>query len=273
MTDARALTLSLRGKWYGRYGCAPCPVCQQDGRKAQNALTLADGNGGKLLLNCKKAGCDYRDIATAAGITQDTYTPPDPTIIAQRAAEQRKNDAKRAQQARRLWTTCKPLTGTKGEAYLRGRGIICPLPPSLGWAVDAFHGPSARYLSAMVGDVSTGGVHRTYFEKSGARIGGNAKMMQGPCAGGAVALSEAQGPLVVCEGIETGLSLLSGLLASPATVWAALSTSGMKSLALPSAPDELIVGPYHFGPRLLGKIGTMFCVRGWQLEHSKTHSL
>jgi hypothetical protein len=133
------------------------------------------------------------------------------------------------------------LQGTKGEAYLRGRGITCPLPPALGWAADAFHGPSARWLSAMVGDVSTGGVHRTYFEKTGARIDGNAKMMLGTCAGGAVALSEAPGPLVVCEGIETGLSLLSGLLASPATVRAALSTSGMKALALPSAPGELIL--------------------------------
>ena len=85
----------------------------------------------------------------------------------------------------------------------------------------------------MVGDVSTGGVHRTYFEKAGARIAGQA--MQGPCAGGAVALSEAPGPLVVCEGIETGLSLLSGVLVSPLSVWAALSTSGMK------APGELIV--------------------------------
>ncbi|WP_426038263.1 toprim domain-containing protein [Cypionkella sp. TWP1-2-1b2] len=143
----------------------------------------------------------------------------------------------------RLWATCKPLQGTKGESYLRGRGITCPLPPSLGWAADAFHAPSARWLSAMVGDVATGGVHRTYFEKSGIRLPKTAspKMMQGPCAGGAVALSEAQGPLVVCEGIETGLSLLSGHLASPATVWAALSTSGMKALALPSAPGELIV--------------------------------
>lgn len=93
----------------------------------------------------------------------------------------------------------------------------------------------------MVGDVSTGGIHRTFFEKAGQRIGGNAKLMQGPCAGGAVALSEAQGPLVVCEGIETGMSLLSGLLSGPATVWAALSTSGMKALALPSAPGELII--------------------------------
>ena len=59
----------------------------------------------------------------------------------------------------------------------------------------------------MVADVQpTGGIHRTYFEKSGARIEKNAKMMLGPCAGGAVRLSDAtHGPLVVCEGIETGL--------------------------------------------------------------------
>lgn len=66
-------------------------------------------------------------------------------------------------------------------------------------------------------------------------------MMQGPCSGGAVALSEAQGPLVVCEGIETGLSLLSGLLGEPAEVWAALSTSGLRALSLPPRPRRLIV--------------------------------
>ncbi|MGB7271211.1 MAG: toprim domain-containing protein [Albidovulum sp.] len=87
----------------------------------------------------------------------------------------------------------------------------------------------------------TGGVHRTFFEKSGERIARNAKMMLGPCAGGTVRLSEVDGPLVVSEGIETGLSLLSGLLRGPATVWAALSTSGLKSLALPLKPGRLTI--------------------------------
>ena len=46
---------------------------------------------------------------------------------------------------------------------------------------------------------------------------------------------------MVCEGIETGLSLLSGLLDRPAAVWAALSTSGMRALHLPENPAELVV--------------------------------
>ncbi|MDO8982862.1 toprim domain-containing protein [Cypionkella sp.] len=239
MTEAHILTQSLGGEWRGKAGIAPCPVCQSERRRDQRGLSIR-AEGGALLAFCHKSGCDFRDIVRAAGLPRDALRV-DPQAAREADAKREAYAAEQLAKARRLWATCKPLQGTKGEAYLRGRGITCPLSPALGWAADAFHAPSARWLSAMVGDVSTGGVHRTYFEKTGARIGGQAKMMQGPCAGGAVALSEAPGPLVVCEGIETGLSLLSGLLASPATVWAALSTSGMKALALPKPPGELIV--------------------------------
>ena len=44
----------------------------------------------------------------------------------------------------------------------------------------------------------------------------------GNCAGGAVRLVEAEGPSWwLQEGIETGLSLASGLLPMPVTIWAA----------------------------------------------------
>jgi hypothetical protein len=54
MIDAREITLSLGGKWYRKYGAAPCPVCQSGREKAQNALTIADGLNGGLVLDCKK---------------------------------------------------------------------------------------------------------------------------------------------------------------------------------------------------------------------------
>lgn len=239
MSDALNLTQRLGGEWRGHSGLAPCPVCQTERRRDQRGLSIR-AEGGALLAFCHKSGCDFRDVVKAAGLPRDALRV-DPQAAREADAKREAYAAEQLAKARRLWATCNPLQRTKGETYLRGRGITCPLPPALGWAADAFHAPSARWLSAMVGDVSTGGVHRTYFEKTGARIQSQAKMMQGPCAGGAVALSEAPGPLVVCEGIETGLSLLSGLLASPATVWAALSTSGMKALALPKPPGELIV--------------------------------
>jgi phage/plasmid primase-like uncharacterized protein len=208
---------------------------------------LADGTGGKLLLNCKKGGCDYRDIATMAGVTQGTYTPPDPVVIAQRAAEQRKDDAKRAQQAQRLWTGAQPVAGTVAESYLRGRGITCPLPNALRFDPQCWHA-SAKRLPALVALVEGGAgfaVHRTYLRDDGK---GKAdvtppKAMLGAVQGGAVRLSYCAGPLVVAEGIETALSLSSGLLCAPATVWAALSTSGIRGLHLPDTPGRLTIAP------------------------------
>jgi hypothetical protein len=40
MTDARTLTMALGGRWWRGYGSAPCPVCQPERRKDQDALTL-----------------------------------------------------------------------------------------------------------------------------------------------------------------------------------------------------------------------------------------
>ena len=237
--DARALTVALRGRWFGHYGAAACPACQPERRHDQRALSIRS-EGDRLLTFCHKSGCAYRDILAAAGMPATTGAIDHQA--AREASEKRAAyEAEQLARARKLWNAARPIAGTKGEAYLRSRGITCPLPASLRWAPDCFHGPTARWLSAMVADVSTGGVHRTFFEKGGRRIERNAKLMMGPCAGGAVALSEGPSRLVVCEGIETGLSLLSGLLDGPATVWAALSTSGMRALHLPENPAELIV--------------------------------
>jgi len=237
--DTRTITHALGGEWRGSYGIAPCPVCQPERRTDQRALSIRS-EGGRLLTFCHKSGCDFGAVTLAAGISAGGGAID---RQAARAADRKRTayEAEQKAKALKLWEAGKPISGTKGEAYLRGRGITCPLPTALRWVADTFHGPSARWVSAMVANVSTGGVHRTFFQKNGVRIDRNAKMMQGPCAGGAVALSAADGPLVVCEGIETGLSLLSGLLDSPATVWAALSTSGLRGLQLPPQPGRLTV--------------------------------
>lgn len=234
--DPRQLIRDLGGTWAEAYGTAPCPICQ-DRRKDQNALTIRT-EGNRLLMHCKKSNCSFTDLLRAAGIVPGGFEI-DPA--AQREADNARDEyaALQLSRARKAWDYGLPIIGTKGEAYLRGRGITCPLPDTLRWIGDCYHGPSGRYGAAIVADVAgTGGVHRTFFDKQGSRLEKNAKMMLGPCSGGAVRLSEAVGPLVVCEGIETGLSLLSGLLDGPATVWAALSTSGIRSLTLPPRPPS-----------------------------------
>lgn len=265
MSEARDLTYSLSGEWRGNHGSAPCPVCQIEKRREQRALSIRE-EGGRLLTFCHKSGCDFLAVTEAAGLPAATGAID---LQAAREADTRRlaYEAEQRARAAKLWEAGKPIEGSKGEAYLRGRGITCPLPRSLRWVAEAYHGPSARWHSAMVAQVSTGGIHRTFFDKSGVRLTSNAKMMQGPCSGGAVALSEAQGPLVVCEGIETGLSLLSGLLSEPAEVWAALSTSGIRALALPPKPRRLIVAADGDGPGMEAAkaLGDRAYCLGWEV--------
>ena len=205
MTDARSLTIELSGKWHGRYGVAPCPVCQSARRKEQNALTLSDGDN-RLLVHCKKSSCDFRDIATAAGIMDGTYTPPDPALHAQREAMRRAEAAKRSRQAKAIWSEAQPISGTVAEAYLRGRCITCALPNTLRYHPAAWHGATAKRLPALVALVDGGdgfAVHRTYLRPDGLGKAGvePAKAMLGATSGGAVRVTEGDGPLVITEGV------------------------------------------------------------------------
>lgn len=246
MNDAREVALALGGRWHGRYGTAPCPVCQPERRRDQNALTLADGKAG-LLAHCKRAECDFLDILGAAGLRSGDYCAPDLNRIAQRHTEAKAQAEKRAMAAKRLWAETQPIAGTVAEAYLRGRGITCALPDTLRFHSNCWHGPSESRLPAMVALVEgcqCFAVHRTYLRPDGsgkAGLAGGDKLMLGATAGGAVKLSDGFSRLVVTEGIESALSLLCGLLAEPATVWAALSTSGMRSLRLPEKPSRLLI--------------------------------
>jgi hypothetical protein len=273
MTDASTLTMALGGRWHGRYGTAPCPVCQPEQKYGQNALTLADGNNGRLMLNCKKSSCDFLDILAAAGLRSGDYTPPDPATIAQRKAQQRADAEKRAIQAKRLWLEAQPITGTIAETYLRGRGITCELPETLRFHRACWHGPTAKRWPAMVGAVQGANlpaVHRTYLRPDGL---GKAdieppKAMLGAVTGGAVRLADGLGPLVVAEGIETALSLASGRLWTPSTVWAALSTSGIRGLHLPPTTSRLTIAPDGDAPgrEAANALAERAHALGWQVS-------
>jgi hypothetical protein len=247
MTEAQRITLALRGRWHGSCGTAACPVCQPEQRRDQTALTIRNRATGGLLLNCKRSACAFRTILAAAGVVPGRLAAVDP--VAQRQAEDAAmaHAAKQSERAFRLWREAVPISGTPAETYLRGRGITCDLPDTLRFHRACWH-PSAKHLPAMVAMVDGSpdlGLHRTYLRANG---GGKAdvepaKAMLGTTAGGAVHLCEGSGRLVVAEGIETALSLASGLLRGPATVWAALSTSGMRALHLPDEPGRLTIAP------------------------------
>lgn len=273
MCEARQLTQQLRGRWHGQYGTAPCPICQVQGRKDQNALTLADGADGRLLLHCKKSHCAFRDLLAAVGITRDNFAPLDPEDLEVRRAQRASEIEKKSRQAQHIWQETLPINGTVAETYLREtRGITCALPPTLRFHPTCWH-KSGHRLAAMVALVEGGNgfaTHRTYLRADGsgkAAVEPN-KAMLGSVAGGAVRLAEAQERLVVAEGIETALSLCCGLLRAPAMVWAALSTSGLKRLRLPSTPKKLIVAPDGdlAGRRAAHDLAERAQALGWQVS-------
>lgn len=207
--DPATLTKDLGGKWAGNYGTAPCPVCQPQRRRDQNALTISS-SGDRLLLNCKKTGCTFRDLLCASGIQPGAFEI-DADAIQRRRKAKAEADARGLARARSLWEHGISIAGTHGEAYLRGRGITCDLPENLRWVANTYHAPSGYFCSAMLASISDShgnpmGIHRTFFTKKGERldkaIGTTShKMMLGPCRGGAVRLSKGAGPLVVTEEI------------------------------------------------------------------------
>ncbi len=251
MTEAERITRALKGHWYGHYGVAFCPAHLNT---RTPALSIAEAEDGRFLAHCY-AGCAFLAILEAlrgSGVVEGSgnYTLPSTADLARIRATGEAKAVKREGQALGLWRDALPINGTIAETYLRSRGIVCQLPDVLRFHPECWHGPSAKRLPAMVALVEgckRVAVHRTYLRSDGTGKAAvePAKAMLGGVSGGAVRLTDALGPLVVAEGIETALSLASGLLRSPATIWAALSTSGMRRLRLPS------VG----GLGTLGKLG------------------
>lgn len=274
MTEAQRITLALRGRWHGRYGLALCPA---HANTRTPALSLAGGGDGRLLARCH-AGCSFAAILEALrglGLVEGTghYAPPSAADLARIREAEEAEARKREAQARNLWQDARPVPGTLAETYLRARGITCPLPEMLRFHPECWHGPTARRwpaLVALVEGCDRLAVHRTYLRPDGQRKAAvePAKMMLGATAGGAVRLVQAEGPLVVAEGIETALSLASGLLRTPATIWAALSAPGIAALRLPDLPGRLTVATDgdEAGRTAGNKLAERATALGWQVS-------
>jgi hypothetical protein len=239
-------------------------------------MSLAVGCDGKLLVHCF-AGCNGADVLAALRarglLAGHSDWRPDPHEIERRKADERAERRRKIDQARLCWSDAGPISGTLAERYLRARGITCQLPPTLRFHPHCWHGPTATKVTALVAAVGVGrkitGVHRTYLAEPGAKaFGKESKLMLGRCAGGAVRLSGGPGPLVVAEGIETGLSLLSGLQDASPRVWAALSTSGMAGLVLPPDPGELVLAPDGDAPgrEAANKLAARASSAGWRVR-------
>ena len=253
MSEAEQVGRALGGRKSGKSWLCFCPA--HDNTKTP-ALSVTDGPDGRLLVKCH-AGCSGRDVIgelQRRGIIDGKgHKAPAPSAaeIAKRKAEDQRRDEQRLKYAHDLFAAGVCCEGTPAQTYLEDVRMIKGLrfnkmKNTLRFHPEAMHTPSGRKLPAMLAQIRDHkgralGVHRTYLLPDGS---GKAdvqpdKMMLGQSSGGAVRFGPDGQVIALAEGIETALSISR---ASRLTVWATLSTSGLKGLILPPAPvGEVII--------------------------------
>jgi putative DNA primase/helicase len=241
----RNLAKALGGRKAGAGWMARCPAHQD----REPSLSITEGKSGKMLVHCH-AGCDQQSVISALR-ARDLWTDASSSSYARhprRTAVIQEVDPEeswRSAAALALWHSSTPARGSLVEAYLASRRITVPIPDALRFHAGLKH-PSGGVWPAMAALVTHGGsgssiaIHRTFLARNG---GGKApvdpaKMMLGPCRGGVVRLAEAGDVLMIGEGIET---CLAAMQATGNPAWAALSTSGLRSLDLPGDVRDLIL--------------------------------
>jgi putative DNA primase/helicase len=264
---AEAIARALGGHRAGGTWMARCPA--HDDREP--SLSITDARNGKVLVCCH-AGCDQQDVIAALrgrGAWERERSPMRfaSTIHRQPSLERDDGVIKRTAAALAIWRSSRSAEGTPVETYLRSRGLAIAVPPSVRFYARLKH-PSGRLWPAMVSLVADGvtgnpiGIHRTFLARNGngkAPVE-RAKMMLGPCRGGAVRLGLPGGVLMVGEGIET---CLAAMRATGHPAWAALSTSGLRALNLPGEVRDLVVLADGDDP---GEAAARDCAWRWKRE-------
>jgi putative DNA primase/helicase len=266
--SAETIAKALGGRKAGAAWMAKCPAHED----REPSLSTRDADNGKVLVRCH-AGCDQADVIAALrsrGIWNNDDHRGGPRSHKNKRCVASKPDqdtAKRIEAALALWRATQPANRTPVECYLHSRGLHHTLPPVLRFHAGLKH-PSGGIWPAMVALVTRGvddapiAIHRTFLARDGA---GKApvepqKMMLGPCRGGAVRLAEPVDVLLVGEGIESSLAAMQ---ATGRPAWAALSTSGLRSLDLPADVRDVIVLADGDDP---GEEAAQDCAWRWKCE-------
>ena len=148
--------------------------------------------------------------------------------------------------ARAIWQRAIPAAGTLAEVYLRYRGIARPYPPSLRFlALPCDNLGPLPCLIAGVQDVggTVIGIQRIWLAHDGMGKADVAKPKRslGTVKGGAIRLGDLDGlgVVTVCEGPETGLSIME-LLAGP--VWVSAGATFLPSMQFPPEVHSIVIG-------------------------------
>ena len=173
----------------------------------------------------------------------------------------------RVEEAKAIWDAAQPAPGTLAERYLHHRAIRIAMPESIRFTALRYgkSGPQHPVLLAAVSSVDGQfiGMQRTYLNESGTGKAAvpKPKLSLGRVSGGAVRLSPPAASLVVCEGLEDGLSLQQEL---GKAVWVAAGASMLPAMLFPEMVRSVAVGGDNddAGRAAANKSASAFAKRG-----------
>lgn len=153
--------------------------------------------------------------------------------------------ADRIAEAKAIWRAARPASGTLAESYLRARGLHLPIPDSIRFARLRYGTKGAEH-PVLVAAVASAegkliGIQRTYLNASGTGKAAvpKAKLSLGRVSGGAIRLAPCSTSLVVCEGLEDGLTLQQEL---GLTTWVAAGASMLPAMIFPEGVRSVAIG-------------------------------
>jgi hypothetical protein len=248
LASAPDIVAALGGRWHGRHGMARCPAHPDH----TPSLAIREGDDSRPLLYCH-AGCPQDAVIDGLrrmGLWPERgerieYRAPDPAVVEARRREEARARQERRDCARSIWRgaapdACRELVRT----HWRARGLTVEPPPTIR-SGHLWHPFGRRTMPAMVAaiqgaDGQLQGVGITFLRLDGM---GKAEIEQpritrGELLGGAVRLAPAGPKLGIAEGIEDAATVQqeTGL-----PCWAALGTSNLSKIALPSAVREVVI--------------------------------
>jgi putative DNA primase/helicase len=230
-----------RARRSGHGYVALCPG--HDDRHQSLSITQV---GDRILLHCF-ADCSVEVVCAAVGIRMaDLFAPSSGNSTSHWT------EAERRAYARQIWLASRSASGTVVAVYLRSRAITVPTPPAIrfrpllkhrdyGWPFPAMvaglQGPDDKFAAVSVTWLAADGSDKAPVDPP--------RKIYGPYRGAVVRLGGVGERLVVCEGLETGLSITQ---ARPEPVWCALSATNLPHVNLPKDVHEVVIAADADGP-------------------------
>lgn len=156
-----------------------------------------------------------------------------------------RDDNNRQDEARSIWRNSLPAQGTRAEAYLAYRGLTAPIPETIRFTYLRY-GKTGRKYPVLVAAITSAerkltGIQRTYLTDDGMAKAdvSKPKLSLGRVSGGAIRLAPAAQELIVCEGLEDGLSLQQTL---GTAVWVAAGASMLPAMRFPPLVRSVAIG-------------------------------